>query len=107
MFDRGCISRFQDCPLCGLDIDGIESDPEMQGLVDRFIEGHARLKRLALQTGGQEASAGNIKYEDISVERGSFLVQQAMRVSISLSNFEEHDRINFPSVRVIICVRCI
>ncbi|KAG0559288.1 hypothetical protein KC19_10G093800 [Ceratodon purpureus] len=79
IFCRGCISRFQDCPLCGLDIDGIESDSEMQGLVDRFIEGHARTIRPSLQTGAQEESAGNIKYEDISVERGSFLVQQAMR----------------------------
>lgn len=79
IFCRGCISRFQDCPLCGLDIDSIESDPEMQGLVDRFIEGHARTKRPSLQTDVEKVSAGNIKYEDISVERGSFLVQQAMR----------------------------
>ena len=93
-FDRGCISRFQDCPLCGLDIDGIESDSEMQGLVDRFIEGHARTIRPSLQTGAQEESAGNIKYEDISVERGSFLVQQAMRVSVSFSYFEERNCID-------------
>uniref|UniRef100_A0A7I4DI66 RING-type domain-containing protein n=1 Tax=Physcomitrium patens TaxID=3218 RepID=A0A7I4DI66_PHYPA len=80
IFCRGCISRFQDCPLCGLDIENIESDPEMQGLVDRFIEGHARIKRPTVQSGAEEASAGrDIKYEDISVERGSFLVQQAMR----------------------------
>lgn len=94
-FDRGCISRFRDCPLCGLDIDSVESDPEMQGLVDRFIEGHARTKRPSLQTGAQEASAGNIKYEDISVERGSFLVQQAMRVRISFFNFKQHSCIDF------------
>ena len=94
VFDRGCISRFQDCPLCGLDIDSIESDPEMQGLVDRFIEGHARTKRPSLQTDVEKVSAGNIKYEDISVERGSFLVQQAMRVSISFCNFKEHSCID-------------
>lgn len=72
--------------MCGLDIENIESDPEMQGLVDRFIEGHARIKRPTVQSGAEEASAGrDIKYEDISVERGSFLVQQAMRVRVSFS----------------------
>lgn len=84
-FDRGCISLFQDCPLCGLDIHSIESDPEMQGLVDRFIEGLSGTKRPPLETSLQEGSSGNVEYEGISVERGSFLVQQAMRVSISYS----------------------
>lgn len=87
-FTRGCIARFQDCPLCGLDIDSIVSDPEMQALVDTFIEGHARSKRSTIHAllteDGQEENSespdNKIKYEDISVERGSFLVQQAMRV---------------------------
>jgi len=81
-FCRACISRFQDCPLCGLDIDSIEPDPDMQGLVDRFVEGHARLRRPTPQSDVEEASAGTVKYADVSIERGSFLVQQAMRVSI-------------------------
>jgi hypothetical protein len=42
---RTCISRFKDCPLCGADIEGIEPDTEIQALVDRFIDGHARIKR--------------------------------------------------------------
>lgn len=84
---RACISRFQDCPLCGLDIDSIEPDPDMQGLVDRFIEGHARIRRPTTQSSDQEASPGNVKYEDISIDRGSFLVTQAMRVSVPLSVF--------------------
>lgn len=86
-FGRACISRFQDCPLCGLDIDGIEADPDMQGLVDRFIDGHARIRRPTPESGAEVAPAGNFKYEDISVERGSFLVQQAMRVSTMFPKF--------------------
>lgn len=60
----------------------------MQALVDTFIEGHARSKRssihaLMTKDGNEENNESpdhKIKYEDISVERGSFLVQQAMRV---------------------------
>ncbi|KAF3448762.1 hypothetical protein FNV43_RR09475 [Rhamnella rubrinervis] len=40
-----CISRFKDCPLCGADIEKIEDNETLQSLVDRFIEGHARIKR--------------------------------------------------------------
>lgn len=56
----------------------------MQGLVDRFVEGHARLRRPTPQSDVEEASPGAVKYADVSIERGSFLVQQAMRVSILL-----------------------
>jgi hypothetical protein len=79
---RACISRFKDCPLCGADIEGIEPDAELQALVDRFIDGHARIKR-SHATGDVEAAGGKNKviYEDVSMERGAFLVQQAMRVS--------------------------
>jgi hypothetical protein len=95
VFARGCIARFQDCPLCGLDIESIVSDPEMQALVDTFIEGHARSKRssihVLLNEDGKEENSespdNKIKYEDISVERGSFLVQQAMRVREKLCSF--------------------
>lgn len=59
----------------------------MQGLVDRFIEGHARIRRPTPQSGDQEASPGNVKYEDVSIDRGSFLVTQAMRVSVPLPVF--------------------
>ncbi|GJN37745.1 hypothetical protein PR202_gb26731 [Eleusine coracana subsp. coracana] len=77
---RACISRFTDCPLCGADIEGIEPDTELQTLVDRFIDGHARIKR-SHAAGVAEAADGNKKviYEDVSMERGAFLVQQAMR----------------------------
>lgn len=60
----------------------------MQELVDRFVEGHARIKRPPLEANGQDGetgegyASGNVIYEDISVARGSFLVQQAMRVSL-------------------------
>lgn len=67
----------------------------MQGLVDRFVEGHARIRRPTPQSGVEEASAGNVKYEDISVERGSFLVQQAMRVSILFPKFRNIVCMNF------------
>jgi hypothetical protein len=79
---RACISRFKDCPLCGADIEGIEPDTEIQALVDLFIDGHARIKR-SHAAGDSEASDGKKKviYEDVSMERGAFLVQQAMRVS--------------------------
>ncbi|KAL6626557.1 hypothetical protein ACP70R_030283 [Stipagrostis hirtigluma subsp. patula] len=79
-FCKGCISRFKDCPLCGADIEGVEPDAELQALVDRFIDGHARIKR-SHATGDAEVSDGKNKviYEDVSMERGAFLVQQAMR----------------------------
>lgn len=47
--------------------------------MDRFVEGHARIRRPTPQSGDQEASPGNVKYEDVSIDRGSFLVTQAMR----------------------------
>ena len=66
--------------MCGADIEGIEPDAELQALVDRFIDGHARIKR-SLAGGDDQAAGGKSKviYEDVSMERGAFLVQQAMR----------------------------
>ncbi|KAJ6428214.1 hypothetical protein OIU84_023603 [Salix udensis] len=58
VYCKVCISRFKDCPLCGADIEKIEADTDLQSVVDRFIDGHARIKRS---------------------HRGAFLVQQAMR----------------------------
>lgn len=81
---RACISRFKDCPLCGADIVKIEPDANLQGVVDHFIEGHARIKRSVSSDKGEEATESKkVIYEDVSLERGSFLVQQAMRVSWS------------------------
>ncbi|XP_027341049.1 protein NCA1 isoform X1 [Abrus precatorius] len=80
VFCKACISRFKDCPLCGADIEKIEPDANLQGVVDRFIEGHARIKRsVSSDTDGEAAESKPIIYEDVSLERGSFLVQQAMR----------------------------
>lgn len=84
MQSRVCISRFNDCPLCGADIEKIEDDLNLQGVVDRFIEGHARIKRSQIDTDKEEKGEGDTKtviYEDVSLERGDFLMQQAMRVS--------------------------
>ncbi|XP_059295999.1 protein NCA1-like [Lycium ferocissimum] len=80
VFCKACISRFKDCPLCGADIEKIEADMNLQNVVDRFIEGHARIKRS--QANNEEEDVGEKKtviYEDASLERGAFLVQQAMR----------------------------
>lgn len=83
---RACISRFKDCPLCGADIKKIEPDDNLQGIVDRFIEGHARIKRSISSDKGEAAEESKpVIYEDVSLERGSFLVQQAMRVSMAFS----------------------
>ncbi|WVY99989.1 hypothetical protein V8G54_026059, partial [Vigna mungo] len=80
VFCKSCISRFKDCPLCGADIVKIEPDANLQGVVDRFIEGHARIKRSVSSDKGEEATESKqVIYEDVSLERGSFLVQQAMR----------------------------
>ncbi|PNX95731.1 E3 ubiquitin-protein ligase chfr-like protein, partial [Trifolium pratense] len=81
VFCKACIARFKDCPLCGADIEKIEPDDDLQGVVDRFIEGHARIKRSVNLDKGEEAAENNkpVIYEDVSLERGSFLVQQAMR----------------------------
>ncbi|XP_047336429.1 protein NCA1-like [Impatiens glandulifera] len=77
-FCKACISRFKDCPLCGADIEKIEPNPDLQTLVDRFIEGHARIKRSQSDEDAQNEKK-TITYEDVSLERGAFLVQQAMR----------------------------
>lgn len=93
---RACISRFKDCPLCGADIEKIEDNENLQSLVDRFIEGHARIKRSHVDDAAadnektEKAETQNYKrviYEDVSLERGAFLVQQAMRVSFCIPNF--------------------
>ncbi|XP_055807831.1 protein NCA1-like [Solanum dulcamara] len=78
VFCKACLSRFKDCPLCGADIEKIEADMNLQNVVDRFIEGHARIKR----SNNEQEDIGEKKtviYEDASLERGAFLVQQAMR----------------------------
>lgn len=83
IFCRFCISRFRDCPLCGAGIEGVTADDELQKQVDQFIEGHARVKRSFPQgaEGGGEGERAqlSVTYEDVSLERGSFLLQQAMR----------------------------
>jgi hypothetical protein len=85
--------------LCGADVEGIEPDTELQALVDRFIDGHARIKR-SLAGGDGEAAGGKGKviYEDVSMERGAFLVQQAMRVSnqINSCNYRFLYPVKFP-----------
>lgn len=89
VFCKACISRFKDCPLCGADIEKIEADENLQQKVEQFIEGHARIKRSVVDTGKEEVKNDSKKviYEDVSLERGSFLVQQAMRAFRS-QNFE-------------------
>ncbi|KAH7331180.1 hypothetical protein KP509_20G018700 [Ceratopteris richardii] len=81
IFCRLCISRFEDCPLCGAGIESLTAHDELQQQVDQFIEGHARVKRsipCVNEDSGQKETS-NVMYEDVSLERGSFLVQQAMR----------------------------
>ncbi|XP_057525049.1 protein NCA1 [Amaranthus tricolor] len=78
IFCKVCISRFKDCPLCGADIEKIEFDEELQKVVDKFIDGHARIKRSNVSNDSEEADKPVI-YEDVSLERGAFLVKQAMR----------------------------
>ncbi|XP_071720398.1 protein NCA1-like [Rutidosis leptorrhynchoides] len=81
VFCKACISRFNDCPLCGADIEKIEADANLQSVVDRFIDGHARIKRSPLDTDEKQVvgEKKTVIYEDVSLERGAFLVQQAMR----------------------------
>lgn len=83
---RACISPFKDCPLCGADIEKVEADPNLQNVVDRFIDGHARIKRPQVNADSKESGQQYNKtiYEDVSIERGAFLVQQAMRVSLAI-----------------------
>ncbi|KAA8516982.1 hypothetical protein F0562_017200 [Nyssa sinensis] len=81
VYCKACISRFKDCPLCGADIEKIEADTNLQNVVDRFIEGHARIKRSQVNTDEEEVPGEKktVIYEDVSLDRGAFLVQQAMR----------------------------
>ncbi|KAL8456332.1 hypothetical protein ACS0TY_034522 [Phlomoides rotata] len=81
IYCKVCISRFKDCPLCGADIEKIEDDPNLQGVIDRFIEGHARIKRSQIDPDKEEIEHDKktVIYEDVSLERGAFLMQQAMR----------------------------
>lgn len=80
-FCNACISPFKDCPLCGADIEKIEPDTDLQVTVDRFIDGHARIKRSQVNGDATEVKdeQKNVIYADVSMERGAFLVQQAMR----------------------------
>ncbi|KAK8662077.1 hypothetical protein V6N13_091665 [Hibiscus sabdariffa] len=83
LFCQVCISRFKDCPLCGADIEKLEADTNLQSMVDRFIEGHARIQRPHVDANGEGEQVVNedkkVIYEDVSLDRGAFLVQQAMR----------------------------
>ncbi|KAK4372710.1 hypothetical protein RND71_008094 [Anisodus tanguticus] len=79
VFCKACISRFKDCPLCGVDIEKTEGDENLQNVVDRFIEGHARIKRSQVNDDKEEkGERKTVMYEDVSLKRGAFLVQQAM-----------------------------
>lgn len=70
--------------MCGADIEKIEADKNLQTVVDRFIDGHARIKRSHVSLDKEQEVSENKKviYEDVSLERGAFLVQHAMRVSL-------------------------
>ncbi|KAG8371844.1 hypothetical protein BUALT_Bualt12G0005300 [Buddleja alternifolia] len=89
IYCKACISRFKDCPLCGADIEKIEDDPNLQSVVDRFIQGHARIKRSQVDTEKEEKESEKktVIYEDVSLERGAFLMQQAMR-ALRANNME-------------------
>ncbi|XP_030534553.2 protein NCA1 [Rhodamnia argentea] len=81
VFCKACILRFTDCPLCGADIESTEANSNLQSTVDRFIEGHGRIKRSHVENADREelSEKKTVIYEDVSLERGDFLVQQAMR----------------------------
>ncbi|KAK9689920.1 hypothetical protein RND81_09G091000 [Saponaria officinalis] len=81
IFCKACISRFNDCPLCGADIEKIEPNDDLQKVVDRFIDGHARIKRSHASTDAEVVVSDSkpVIYEDVSLERGAFLVHHAMR----------------------------
>ncbi|KAH0918763.1 protein NCA1 [Brassica rapa] len=87
VFCKVCLARFKDCPLCGADIESIEADENLQKLVDQFIEGHARIKRSLVNSADKEDDNKKVIYADVSMERGSFLVQQAMR-AFQAQNYE-------------------
>ncbi|GJX18755.1 protein NCA1 [Tanacetum coccineum] len=79
VFCKACISRFNDCPLCGADIEKIEADTNLQSVVDRFIDGHARIKRGPVNTDEKQevSEKKTVIYEDVSLERGAFLAFRA------------------------------
>ncbi|KAF2608770.1 hypothetical protein F2Q68_00044881 [Brassica cretica] len=87
VFCKVCLARFKDCPLCGADIESIEADENLQKMVDQFIEGHARIKRSLVNSADKEDDNKKVIYADVSMERGSFLVQQAMR-AFQAQNYE-------------------
>ncbi|GAB4813759.1 hypothetical protein N2152v2_000805 [Parachlorella kessleri] len=75
-FCSGCIERFEDCPLCGADIVGTEPDPEIQRLVDHFVESHAddpaTLRDLEETSGAPELGAA-------ACPTGGLLLQLGLR----------------------------
>ncbi|KAL0724900.1 hypothetical protein Bca4012_039499 [Brassica carinata] len=87
VFCKACLARFKDCPLCGADIESVEADENLQKMVDQFIEGHARIKRSLVNSADKEDDNKKVMYADVSMERGSFLVQQAMR-AFQAQNYE-------------------
>eukprot|EP00850_Spirogloea_muscicola_P017155 SM000144S00703 [mRNA] locus=s144:304396:307167:- [translate_table: standard] len=88
IFCRGCLASFRDCPLCGADIDGLEPHKEMQAMVDKYIAGHARRQRSTAAAGELASESETRKLDkDAALERGSLLLQQAMR-AFQAQNFD-------------------
>ncbi|KAL5725738.1 hypothetical protein ACHQM5_008854 [Ranunculus cassubicifolius] len=91
-FCKECISRFKDCPLCGADIERIVPDDELQGTVDRFIEGHARIKRPQIDGGakGVNSESKTIIYGDVSnAFRSHNILSAKLRLIICAEDIQE------------------
>ncbi|KAI5404522.1 hypothetical protein KIW84_051615 [Lathyrus oleraceus] len=75
------LSNIVDVFLLELVVAAVIVSTSAKGVVGRFIEGPARIKRTVNLNKGEEATENDepVIYEDVSMERGSFLVQQAMR----------------------------
>ncbi|KAI3974792.1 hypothetical protein MKX01_028052 [Papaver californicum] len=74
-----CISHFNDCRLCEANIKRIEPDKDLQDVVDRFIEGHAKIKMPQVNGDLKEMAGDNKKvaYADVSLERVVFLASSS------------------------------
>ncbi|KAF6260335.1 hypothetical protein COO60DRAFT_1700345 [Scenedesmus sp. NREL 46B-D3] len=45
-FCHTCLSRTRDCPVCGMDVAGMEPNTELAGLVDTFLDTHSKSPQL-------------------------------------------------------------
>jgi len=85
VFCRACVEKGESCAICGADCRPLQSDDDMQGTVDKYVEVHSRDHKLT--------AGGNVAPQDQDVAekhpqatRAAFFLQIGLR-SLAGGNF--------------------